>query len=80
VTLADERENLAKAERDISAGERRVAAQEVLVERLRRDGHSVREAEGLLLTLRQTLTAWMGHRDEILRQIARLERDAAARA
>jgi hypothetical protein len=30
-----------------------------------------REAERLLLTLRETLVAWQGHRDEILRELER---------
>lgn len=73
--LATELKHLAKAESDIAAGERRVSAQALLVERLRDGGHETGEAEALLLTLRQTLAAWRGHRDEILRTVARLEGD-----
>src|SRR3712207_8962150 len=41
------------------------------IDRMRRDGHDVTEAERLLLTLRETLAAWQDHRDEILRELAR---------
>ncbi|MEZ0169387.1 hypothetical protein [Microvirga sp. TS319] len=40
-----EREHLARAERDIAEGERRVTRQMLLVEELRRDGHDTTEAE-----------------------------------
>ncbi|MBV9749245.1 MAG: hypothetical protein JO157_10555 [Acetobacteraceae bacterium] len=71
--LARERESLVKADSDIADGERRITAQTLLVERLRRDGHGTGEAERLLQTLRQTLEAWKEHRDEIRVVIARLE-------
>ena len=71
--LSTERENLAKAESDIAEGERRITAQAVLIERLRRDNHETAEAEKLLLSLQQTLDLWNAHRDEILYQIGRLE-------
>ena len=70
--LAEEREHLAQADRDIVAGERRVAAQMLLVERLRRDGHDTHAAE-LLANLQGTLEAWRAHREQILREIARLK-------
>lgn len=73
LTLAEEREHLAKANRDIGEGERRVAAQQALIVRLRQEGHPVEQAERLLTTLRETLAAWIGHREEIARMIARLE-------
>ncbi len=72
--LTIEREHLAKADQDIAEGERRITAQALLIERLREYKHEARDAEALLLTLRQTLEAWKAHRDEILRVIARLER------
>ncbi|MBV9783445.1 MAG: hypothetical protein JO264_06460 [Acidisphaera sp.] len=72
--LEDERRHLAQAEADIVDGERRVSAQELLIEQLRRGGHETREAEVLMLTLRQTLDVWRGHRGSILQEIARLER------
>jgi hypothetical protein len=70
--LATEREHLAKADRDIE-GDRRIAAQMLLLARLHRDGHETGEAERLLLNFRQTLKAWKAHREEILREIARLD-------
>ena len=72
--LAMEREHLVNADSDIAGGKRRVGAQALPVERLRRDRHKTVDAEALLLTLRQTLDAWKAHRDEIRRAIARLER------
>jgi len=74
--LAEEREHLAKADRDIVAGERRVSAQMLLITRLHRNGHDTSEAELLLANLQGTLAAWMIHRNEFLREIARLERHA----
>jgi hypothetical protein len=71
--LAGEREQLAQADRDIAAGERRVLAQVLLIERLRRDGHDTHGAKLLLANLQGTLEAWRVHREEILRKIARLE-------
>jgi len=66
-----EREHLAKAERDIAEGERRITKQTLLIEKLREDGHDVTEAEKLLQTLQETLTEWEAHRDEILRELER---------
>ena len=66
-----EREHLAKAERDIAEGERRITKQALLIEKLREDGHDVTEAEKLLQTLQDTLTEWEAHRDEILRELER---------
>jgi hypothetical protein len=68
---AIEREHLSLAERHIVEGEERITMQMLLVDRLRTDGHDVTEAERLLLILRETLVAWHGHRDEILRELAR---------
>lgn len=72
--LQTEREHLSKADRHIVAGERRIAAQALLVGRLHRGGHDTGEAERLLLNLRQTLETWRDHREAILREIGRLER------
>jgi hypothetical protein len=66
-----EREHLAKAERDIAEGERRITRQMLLIERMGREGHDTAEAEKLLLTLRETLAEWQAHREEILRELAR---------
>lgn len=79
LTLEMERGHLAKADRDIVDGERRITAQQLLIEQLRVDEHDTSEAERLLLTLRQTLEAWQSHRDLILQAIARLEQAAPPR-
>jgi hypothetical protein len=68
---AMEREHLSAAERHIVEGEERITMQMLLVDRLRKEGHDVMEAERLLLTLRETLVAWNGHRDQILQELAR---------
>jgi hypothetical protein len=68
---AIEREHLSQAERHLSEGEERIAKQMLLIDRMRQDGHDVSEAERLLLTLRETLVAWQGHREEILRELER---------
>ncbi len=75
--LAMERAHLVKAESDIGEGERRVAAQILLIERLRQDGHATGEAERLLVTFEQTLKTWKEHREAILEGIARLEKPGA---
>lgn len=67
--LEQERATLGKAERDIADGERRIAEQEVLIERLRVDGQPTAVAEALLTTLHGTLDGWRAHRREILRRI-----------
>ena len=66
-----EREHLAKAERDIAEGERRVTRQMLLIEKMRQDGHNTAEAEKLLLALEDTLAEWQAHREEILRELDR---------
>lgn len=71
--LSWERDNLVKSDSDIVAGEGRITRQAALIERLRRDGRSTSDAEGLLETLRQTLQLWRDHREGILRRIAYLE-------
>ena len=65
-----ERAHLAKAELGITEGEVRVTNQMLRIEEMRRDGHDVREAEKLLLTLRETLAAWYDHREAILQDLA----------
>jgi hypothetical protein len=70
---AVEREHLAKAELDITEGERRVTSQILRVEEMRLGGHDVSEAEKLLLTLRQTLATWYEHREAILQELSRHE-------
>jgi hypothetical protein len=72
-TIAEEKVHLAKAELHIVQGEARITQQQVLVDKLQRDGHDIREAEKFLATLRETLDVWNTHRDEILGEIARLD-------
>jgi len=72
VDLATEQAHLAQANEHISAGKVRIAAQEELVDRLRRDGHPAQLAQDLLDRFRETLVTWNDHRDEICRQIDRL--------
>jgi len=66
-----ERKHLAKAERDIADGERRITRQMLLIEKMRQEGHDTNEADRLLLTLEDTLAEWRAHRDEILRNLER---------
>ncbi|MGI4975519.1 MAG: hypothetical protein ACRYG6_01120 [Janthinobacterium lividum] len=73
LTLEIEREHLAKADRDLADGERRISAQVLMIEQLRATGHGTDAAERLLLTLQETLEAWLGHRVLIVEAIARLE-------
>ena len=73
LSIAQERSHLAKAEQDVAEGERRVASQTDLIDRLRRHGHAVEQAEKLLATLKETLQAWRAHREEIRRTLAKLE-------
>ncbi len=72
--LASEQKHLAQAERGIARGEEQVAAQVLLIKRLRRDKYETGSAEKLLLTFQQTLITWKDHRDAILDEIARLQR------
>lgn len=75
LSIAEERSHLAKAEQDVAEGERRIAEQTDLVERLKRQGHETDRAEKLLVTLIETLQAWYAHRDEIRRTLAQLGSD-----
>lgn len=73
LTLEDERGHLAKADRDLAEGERRISAQMLIIEHLRATGHGTDAAERLLLTLRETLETWLNHRVLIVETITRLE-------
>ena len=73
LSIAQEQSHLARAEQDVVDGERRIAAQGDLVERLRRHGHPFELAETLLVTFEETLKIWRAHRDEIRRVLAKLE-------
>jgi hypothetical protein len=65
-----EREDLAKADQDIADGERRVAEQIILIERMRKDGRDTVLAEEFLRMLEQTLEQWNVHRRLILEALA----------
>jgi hypothetical protein len=69
---AREGRTLAQADVDIAEGERRVAAQMLLIEHLRTDGQDTRLAEKLLASLQATLTEWRTHRELIVQRIAQL--------
>jgi len=74
LNLETERAHLAKADRDISEGLKRVADQADLLAAIRRaDPGGVPQAAKLLDTLETTLEAWRDHRRLILRTIAALE-------
>ena len=75
--LETEREHLAKANRDLVEGERRVSAQMLLIERMRVGERDTSDAELLLLMLQQSLQAWQNHRELILQAITRLESSAS---
>lgn len=75
LTLATERDHLAAAQRDVLQGKRRIAEQVELLERLKRDGHDTGQAQVLLETFNQTLSAWRDHREQIRLTIARLEKE-----
>ena len=61
-----EREDLAKADRDIADGERRVAAQIILIQQMTEKGQDTALAEQFLRNLEQTLEQWHVHRRLIL--------------
>jgi len=65
--------DLAKAEADVVAGERRVSEQRLRIDHLRSDGHHTALAESLLRTFESTLGEWIAHRDEIVRRIAPID-------
>lgn len=59
-----------KADDDIREGEARIAHHMLLIEEMRRDGHDTGDAEKLLRTLQQSLTAWKQHRETIRARLA----------
>ena len=75
--LEFERAALAKGNRDIAEGEKRIARQHALIIELSRDGHDTKEAERTLLLLEQTLTQWVAHLTLIEERIAYLEKKRA---
>ena len=69
--MQQEREHLAKANRDIAHGERRVAEQIILIQQMTEKGQDTALAEEFLRTLEQTLEQWHIHRRLILEALAR---------
>ena len=69
-----EREDLAKAEIDITAGEMRVAEQIALIEWMTNKGQDTTEARRLLRNYDETLEQFQVHRQLILDEIVRQER------
>jgi hypothetical protein len=70
IDLAMEMQHLARADRDIAEGERRIADQGALIDRMRNERIvGVAEAEALLGQLKATLETWRNHRDSILSTI-----------
>jgi hypothetical protein len=68
-----ERANLRKADRDIAAGEKRIARVHTLIGHLTGRGLETGEAERTLLLLETTLTGWIVHRELIRARIDYLE-------
>ena len=66
-----ESEHLARAERHIAEGERRVAAQREIIARLVEEGRDTALAKKLLQSLEQALEQWHVHRRLILESLAR---------
>ena len=69
--MQQEREHLAKANRDIADGERRVAEQIILIQQMTEKGQDTALAEECLRNLEQTLEQWHVHRRLILEALAR---------
>lgn len=74
LSLETEKQNLAKADRDIAEGERRIAEQTVLLNKMSKSGMGdLSSAQQLLTSLKQTLQTWKDHRAIILETIAAIE-------
>jgi hypothetical protein len=71
--LQQEQLDLDRADLHIAQGERRVAEQILLIERMGRKGHDTAEAEKLLRNFEQTLENWRDHRRLILDALERGE-------
>ena len=76
IELEAERRLLVKADADIEAGWTRIRNQQDLVSYLQAVGENTREAERLVLLLKQTLIEWQRHRTLIEQRIAYLEHEA----
>ena len=71
--LQQEREHLARADRHIAEGARRVAEQIDLIAWMTKKGHDLTEAQKLLRNYEETLAQWRWHRRLIMEEITRLE-------
>jgi hypothetical protein len=60
--MDDEAEHLEQADRHIAQAEKHVQSQELLIERLKTQGHPVNDAVEFLATLTDTLRAMEYHR------------------
>lgn len=72
VELLQERAALAKAEAHIAAGRMRCEKQRETLDRLRAEGHDVKEAERLATLMFASLGQWERHRTLIQERIAYL--------
>jgi hypothetical protein len=64
-------EPLARANRHVRLSEQRIATRVLLIEKLRRHGCNPSKAERRLQHTRALLEAWLVHRDDVLRDLAR---------
>ena len=71
--LRAEKDLLIKAEKDIEDGWKRLRNQQTLLEDLQAGGHDSKQAERLVLLLKQTLIEWERHRGLIEERITYLE-------
>ncbi len=74
--LRAEKDLLIKADKDIEEGWKRLRNQQRLLDDLRADGRDSRQAERLVLLLKQTLAEWERHRVLIEERIAYLSAHA----
>jgi hypothetical protein len=70
--VQQEHEHLARVEGHIAEGEKRVAEQIALVERMLKEGQDTGLAEQFLQSLEETLRQWRAHRHLMLDELARV--------
>ena len=75
MTIDREREvaALAKADADLVLGEQRIAEQRLRIERLRRDGQDLDQAEEMLRAFQASLQEWQTHRASIVQLIRQID-------
>jgi hypothetical protein len=66
----DHSRHLARADQDIAEARERVSRQHAHIAELVKDGHHTRNAEQLLAALEQSVKAFEGHRQLILRTMS----------